>query len=194
MARSKSFDPAEKLEVAMNVFWLNGYLATSLEDLEQELSLKRFSIYNAFGDKLSLYKASLDLYLERYYYPAINTLSQAKNIDEIKQFFLDRNDFLTKEAKKGCFIFKAMQEVEWSHKDIFELTKKADTDLLNAFKERLDFFILNSKTTKPETNPESLARWLLIIYRGFVASYMNESDEEWVAGFKQELDHFFRLL
>ncbi len=65
MARPRIFNPDEALAKAMQVFWQQGYCATSLDDLETKLGLKRQSIYNAFGDKRSLFLKSLKLYREQ---------------------------------------------------------------------------------------------------------------------------------
>ena len=55
MARTKAFDERRALIAAMLVFWEKGYEATSMQDLEQAMGLRRTSIYNAFGNKRSLF-------------------------------------------------------------------------------------------------------------------------------------------
>lgn len=56
MARPLAFDPQEKLHKAMLLFWRQGYEATSVQDLVDELQINRFSLYNTFGDKEALYE------------------------------------------------------------------------------------------------------------------------------------------
>lgn len=46
----------------MRVFWLKGYHATSLKDLESALNMKPGSIYAAFTNKEQLYRSALELY------------------------------------------------------------------------------------------------------------------------------------
>jgi TetR/AcrR family transcriptional repressor of nem operon len=65
MARPRQFDSDEALAKAMQVFWQNGYCATSLDDLEAKMGLKRQSIYGAFGDKRSLFLKALKFYREQ---------------------------------------------------------------------------------------------------------------------------------
>ncbi len=65
MARGKGFDEAKALSTAMQLFWEKGYSATSLQDLEEATGLLRTSIYNAFGNKRSLFKACFSLYIKR---------------------------------------------------------------------------------------------------------------------------------
>lgn len=64
MARPREFDIDEALENAMQAFWSHGYEATSLSDLMEAMDLQKGSIYKAFGDKHSLFIASLEHYLE----------------------------------------------------------------------------------------------------------------------------------
>jgi TetR/AcrR family transcriptional repressor of nem operon len=62
MARPRSFDPAEVLSVARDLFWSNGFQATSLDDITAKTGVAKPSLYAAFGDKLSLFRRVLDDY------------------------------------------------------------------------------------------------------------------------------------
>lgn len=62
MARRKEFEYEEKLDVAMNLFWEQGYHVTSLSDLENHLKINRSSIYPTYGDKKELLLKCLDRY------------------------------------------------------------------------------------------------------------------------------------
>lgn len=189
MARSKSFDPAEKLEVAMHLFWGRGYEATSLENLEETLTLKRFSIYNAYGDKLKLYKSCLELYLARFYYPAIKVLHNPGGLAGIEQFFNDQIDFMARYPQgKGCFVFKASLEMEREHPEVSELTRKAQDDLRQAFAQALKLAEQKGALSHL-VEPEASSRWLLTIYRGLVSSETVERDQAWMADFTHQLKH-----
>ena len=60
--RPRKFDSNEALGNALMVFWSKGFSGTSLDDLASAMEMKRPSIYNAFGDKQSLYRAALDAF------------------------------------------------------------------------------------------------------------------------------------
>ena len=62
MARTKDFDEDEVLTKAMNLFWLNGYNGTSMQDLVDGLGISRSSLYDTFGDKRSLFLKTLENY------------------------------------------------------------------------------------------------------------------------------------
>lgn len=62
MARPKSFDRDVALRRAMDLFWTQGYEATSTEDLLAAMGIGRQSMYDTFGDKHRLYLEALRLY------------------------------------------------------------------------------------------------------------------------------------
>lgn len=65
MARKKEFDPEKALDKAMNIFWLKGYDATSVDDLCTAMGIKRGSLYDTFGDKRTLFLKSLNRYTQK---------------------------------------------------------------------------------------------------------------------------------
>src|SRR5690242_13503447 len=65
IARAKTFDREKVLVQALQLFWRQGYSATSVEDLSRTLHLSRSSLYATFGDKHSLFLEALKLYSER---------------------------------------------------------------------------------------------------------------------------------
>jgi TetR/AcrR family transcriptional repressor of nem operon len=62
MARSKEFEPEERLERARELFQEKGYNATSMQDLVDAMGLNRGSIYDTYGDKHTLFLKCLDSY------------------------------------------------------------------------------------------------------------------------------------
>lgn len=65
MARPREFDEATVLDAAMRRFWAQGYEGTSVRDLADRMGITGASLYNAFGDKRSLYRRALEFYFER---------------------------------------------------------------------------------------------------------------------------------
>ena len=65
MARPREFDETAALDAAMDCFWRNGYEATSVRDLAVRMGITGASLYNAFGDKRSLFREVLQRYAER---------------------------------------------------------------------------------------------------------------------------------
>jgi TetR/AcrR family transcriptional regulator, copper-responsive repressor len=53
--RPRAFEPDAALTQVMDVFWKDGFAATSLDDVSAATGLNRPSLYGAFGDKRALY-------------------------------------------------------------------------------------------------------------------------------------------
>jgi len=59
VARPRQFDEEKIIAAVRDLFWRQGYAATSLDDLMQVTGLGKGSIYGAFGDKRNLFLAVL---------------------------------------------------------------------------------------------------------------------------------------
>ncbi|WP_405804256.1 TetR/AcrR family transcriptional regulator [Streptomyces sp. NBC_01187] len=64
MARPRMFDEERALDAAMRAFWVNGYEATSTQDLCEATGLGRSSIYNTFTSKHDLFQRALARYVD----------------------------------------------------------------------------------------------------------------------------------
>lgn len=65
MARPREFEEKAVLDAAIQCFWTRGYEATSVRDLSDKMGITGASLYNAFGDKRSLFRQALHSYAER---------------------------------------------------------------------------------------------------------------------------------
>jgi TetR/AcrR family transcriptional repressor of nem operon len=113
MARPREFDLDEALVKVLQVFWQNGYCATSLDDLETGMALKRQSIYGAFGDKRSLFLKTLKLYHEQ---GVTFVREQLHRFDSPKQavyatLYLMAQGTVNNGEKCGCFMAKMAFEL-----------------------------------------------------------------------------------
>ncbi len=63
--RPRAYEPDVALARALDVFWKDGFAATSLDDLSAATGMNRPSLYGAFGDKRELYKKSYQSYRDR---------------------------------------------------------------------------------------------------------------------------------
>ena len=63
--RPRAFEPETALIQAMDVFWKDGFAATSLDDVSAATGLNRPSLYGAFGDKRALYLQAYGQYRRR---------------------------------------------------------------------------------------------------------------------------------
>ncbi len=64
MGRVRGFDVEEALDVALELFWQQGYEGTSIQALCRAMGLQPGSVYAAFGSKRDLFAAALRRYTE----------------------------------------------------------------------------------------------------------------------------------
>lgn len=133
MARPREFDEATVLEAAMNCFWQQGYEATSVRDLSEQMGITGASLYNAFGDKRSLYRQALAYYVEHSVHDRINRLQRLPPLDAIRCFFSEIIERSVTDGKRaGCFLVNAALEVAPYDPAIGELVRK-EMELLESF-------------------------------------------------------------
>jgi TetR/AcrR family transcriptional repressor of nem operon len=77
VGRPRSFDESVVLGSAMEVFWRKGYESTSLADLMEATGLHKGSLYQAFGDKHSLFIRSLTEFIAQLASTMANCLTSA---------------------------------------------------------------------------------------------------------------------
>ncbi|CAG9001666.1 MAG: hypothetical protein CENE_03690 [Candidatus Celerinatantimonas neptuna] len=123
MARPCSFNPEEKLDEAMQLFWRQGYEATSIRDLEEHLCLNRFSIYNCFGDKEALYHLALKRYrsLSSQFWEQLINYQEGPvaALKRLLQWFMERIE----QYPQGCLIQNALLERSGTDKVVQSMCK-----------------------------------------------------------------------
>jgi TetR/AcrR family transcriptional repressor of nem operon len=105
MARKKEYNENEVVEKAMQQFWRNGYETTSMQILEKEMGINKFSIYASFGNKHGLFIESLKCYKLKVSVILEKFKNATNSVADIKEFFYDSvaADFKGS-TQKGCFI------------------------------------------------------------------------------------------
>ncbi len=112
MGRPREFDETVVLDAAMNRFWAQGYEATSVRDLAASMGITGASLYNAFGDKRSLYRRALDHYVEHSVRDRISCLGAPPPVAAIQAFFDEIIERSVGDAeRRGCLLVNAAMEV-----------------------------------------------------------------------------------
>lgn len=180
MPRVKLFDENEVLIKAMNLFWKQGYAATSINDLVSHLGINRASLYSTFGDKDTLFKKAFQYYRKT----GIEGLRQFfKNHENVKEAFSKLFEIAIDEAicdadKKGCFVVNATTELVPGDPTIFkaleENKKELEKVFFNALQKGKDKGQLKSKQ-----DLKTVASLLYTIYSGVrVVSKINPNKKE----------------
>ncbi|HEY6455260.1 MAG TPA: TetR/AcrR family transcriptional regulator [Steroidobacteraceae bacterium] len=112
MARPREFDEADVLAKAAKCFWHRGYEATSVKDLVETTGITAASLYNAFSDKRTLFRAALDHYVESSVGERIRRSDALPGRSAIAAFFSDILDrSLNDRDHKGCLLVNSALEI-----------------------------------------------------------------------------------
>ena len=113
MPRVKLFDKNEVLNKAMELFWKNGYHATSIQDLVSFLGINRGSLYDTYGGKKELFDKAFLLYRTNNS-NGVTAFFESK--DEVKKGFRELfemgiNEAISDTDQKGCFVVNTTTEL-----------------------------------------------------------------------------------
>ena len=166
MARPRKFDRDEALEQAMLVFWRKGYEATYLDDLTEAMGINRPSLYNAFGDKETLYMEALGRYRELH---GGKMLAALRGTSFVKAGFRRIFDDLVRESVegccRGCMIVNSTVEGCILGAPVTEFVKETDAASKRAFASALSEAQQKGELSV-DKDPEALAAYLYSAVQG----------------------------
>lgn len=113
MARPREFDEAAVLDAAMDCFWRHGYEASSVRDLAARMRITGTSLYNAFGDKRSLFRQVLERYADRSMRARISRMESTLPPKEAVRTFVAEiiEHSLDDRDRRGCLLVNSALEV-----------------------------------------------------------------------------------
>ncbi|WP_430931099.1 TetR/AcrR family transcriptional regulator [Saccharicrinis sp. 156] len=164
MPRYKAYNEQEVLERAMNLFWKNGYEATSMQQLEKEMGINKFSIYSSFGSKSGLLQESIKCYAQKLNSIVEKLQNTPGGVKAIQQYFYDFINF-SKESdlQKGCLITNTANEcIVENNMEIQQLLNYYTTGIRDVFAEKL-----RENITYSEEEVQEKADYLFIAMFGF---------------------------
>lgn len=107
--RPLEFDPERALVAGMELFWQQGYEATSLHDLVDRLGISRSSFYHAFGDKEQLMLQAIALYADRM---AENMAAAVATTPDGRSFIVGMFEhIISQHTGRGCLMVNTANEL-----------------------------------------------------------------------------------
>ncbi|USD62413.1 TetR/AcrR family transcriptional regulator [Vibrio sp. SCSIO 43140] len=165
MARKANFCKQEKLEQAMALFWSKGFANTSINDLTETLAINRFSLYNTFGDKETLYYQALDNYLSSISFPKLEPLrARDADIDTLETFLVGFAE-KQKENTCGCFIQNAVVEHAGENQEVLKRSDALFNTLQTAIVEAITSAQNQSQISRKQ-DAESLGQFVICQMQG----------------------------
>ena len=152
MGRPAKFDPATAVGMAMDVFWRQGYGATSPQGLADELGIGKGSLYNTFDSKHNLFTLALRAYTAK------RTAALAEMLDApgpIRPRLRAVIEELTGAGnhRRGCLMVRAITEVA----QVDETVNEVGNALFDRIEDALGTAITRGRSTGELTGHQSPA-------------------------------------
>lgn len=182
MARPRAFDETVALEKAMELFWQQGYHATSYGQLVDYMGVNRASLYSTFGDKQALFDKAVEQYTSQNQSRIKAFLAtQTSVIEGLKKMILESlEDDLKDETPKGCFVVNTATDLQSGDrrtlKSLMEHKSEAES-LFTAFIQRGQ----QQAEITTKQSAEELAAYIFALYGGIRVMVKLQPEYDYVA-------------
>ncbi|MCF8478750.1 MAG: TetR/AcrR family transcriptional regulator [Pseudolabrys sp.] len=167
MARPREFDADSALESAMQLFWSQGYEATSLDELCAATGLSRSSLYAAFGSKANLLVQTVARYSEQRTPGIEAVLAQPIPVREafadLAARFIDA--IVAGPGRRGCYLGNCAAELPRSNRAAMAQVRDGLAGTEAMFLDALRRAQARGELT-PDTDIAALARYLTAAFQG----------------------------
>lgn len=134
--RPRTFDPDLVLENAMQLFWSQGYEATSLQDLLQATGLSKSSLYESFGNKQNLFEAAFTRYFDSRAELMLARLAEAESpMTFIRDCLLSVLDDARQSQPRGCMLVNVANEFSTGEPAVQALVETATRRMRQVFEQ-----------------------------------------------------------
>jgi len=137
MARPKGFDRDEALQAGVEVFWRQGYAATTTDDLARAMGIGRQSFYDTFGDKRRCYLEALRSYSGGEIGRQIATMRGLVPLDAVRALLRGPADATMARRGLGCLAVNAFTEHGGHDPEVLAALKPSGEQLEAAVREVL---------------------------------------------------------
>jgi len=190
MARPRSFDPDEALDLARDVFWQKGFQNTSLDHITAATGLNKPSLYAAFGDKNALFLNVLDRYHARIVANAERILEEEPSArDAIERWLKGFIPFCSGiKGSRGCLSVNTAADGASDQKEVRKRIERFNRKLEHLLSSRLH---ADRAQFSDSFDPDDAARAIMAIYLGLMVLAKNAPD---AARVRATLNQAMRLL
>jgi TetR/AcrR family transcriptional repressor of nem operon len=180
MARYKEFEVNEVLDKAVQLFWMQGYEKTSMQELVDFMGIHRKSIYDTFGDKHALFMNALQRY-EAIQNNKIRLLvDKEEPVKELIRQFLETT-IEKKGDPRGCFIVNSGVELGLLDPEVASLVE----DSYSKTEKLLYNLILIGQQTgelEAQLDPEALSHYFMNAWLGLRTMVKTATNQEKLSG------------
>lgn len=159
MARPRTFDEAAALDQVVRLFWMHGFEATSVRDIEAATGIGMTSLYNAFGGKRQLFRAALEHYSEQQTRRCLDEIESLGSPAKRIRTFVAR---VTEAAmgdpdRKGCLVINTAIELGPHDEEIAKIVVDYLAEVEAFFRRNFEA-AQKAGETNPNVTPEDAGR------------------------------------
>lgn len=178
MARPKEFDEDVALRKAMELFWEQGYGATSMDNLVEHVGIGRASLYATFGSKRDLFLRALDAYIQERVTRLTEVLSQPgpvlPAITTVLRMFMLR---ATNLDQPGCMVVNTASELATRDAQAARQVQRSWLALESTLASALARARAQGEISQ-DRDPHALASFLLVFIQGILVVGKGDPDAE----------------
>jgi AcrR family transcriptional regulator len=166
LGRPRGFDADRALDLALQVFWRQGYEGASLSDLTAAMGITKTSMYAAFGNKRELFDKALARYAEIDMAYARAALEEPTARAVIETFLRENVKAITRpDRPAGCFSIQGALTCGPENAGLTVMMAQARKVGELALRDRLRRAVDEGDLAADE-NPDDLARFVMTLAEG----------------------------
>ena len=175
MPRTTSFTSEQLADRALQHFWINGFHASSMDDLVKATGVSRHGIYGSVGGKRALFLSCFERYQQSVVTPAFKTVeapdATVQNVSDYFEWQISLGESVGLPGP-GCFVANSATEVAPDDPDVMSEVTRHNDRLRQGF-------VLALKNTAPHIPPQKtleLADVMVIFTNGLWTKSRTVSD------------------
>ncbi|MCO4755782.1 MAG: TetR/AcrR family transcriptional regulator, partial [Bacteriovoracaceae bacterium] len=178
MGKKRQFNEDEVLDQLATHFWKHGYSATKVDQLSDVTGLTKTSLYNAFGNKESLFLNSINFYVERSLEKLVGAMDRGQslsvNLDGLlRATFLDCDkDVLS----YGCLLTNSIVELNANEPTLHEAASGL-CDKVRDVKHELFSYYVDAGRLSADYSASELTDLYMTLWQGLRVQSRNSSAE-----------------
>jgi len=139
MPRPVKIDRDQALSKAMELFWIKGYEASSVQQLLDTMGMNSGSMYSAFGGKRALFVACIELYASALNFMVEELLRKPDNpVGAISNFLKATLIHTPKDIQqRGCLIVNTITEEANNDDELVTLAARKQCIIIDALEDRI---------------------------------------------------------
>ena len=137
--RPREFDDDAVLEALIQLFWQQGYEATSMSDIVEATGLSKSSLYNTFGSKDELFERALNRYVDQRSAMLTDAVANGtQGLADVEAFFdLVWAEVDTMDDHRGCLAVNTSTELGQRDAGVVDVSGRYRTIMRSAFRAAL---------------------------------------------------------